>query len=633
MAINLFRKSEYASENEFENASLQISNEGNNFLFIFKIKGKYFAQSKDKIYGGYDSIEKIIFRKNGKIFSFKSSTFSKKLGLIKEENQDSLIINKRILGPFNKIYDYGLNDNITFFLWYKTLEDTYIIVNNNKFGSFRKVYNIAFSADGSSFAFCYMSGSKKYVRINDVISEAYDDLSDFVMDFPTDFTGYIFKKNEGFYVKINDGVHGPFESAAELHYYKEYGHYTYNFSKDKINYCQINDSVLSGYDKYVVEKINKNFILISSVLKTEAAFQMSKKETSYHIFVKEIGLFSNITDHYLSATGDNYIFSYARDGQYYVVTGEYEYGPYKSVSNLMISSGGENYCFSYQKQYDNYYLNINGDIFGPYITVSDIVITNSASIFGFIFMKNGKYLINISGDLHGMYDAASNLKLSENGSGYVYKFSKRQKTGPLLFSKLQNFISFNGEIIEDDADIIDYQTNSIGIEAIIFKRNNSWFVNLNDTLFGPFESVSEWRFLPDESLFAFKFREKQSDTDNLQINGRRYLSRNKNLQIYIPIFSNDKKKYGFIHYSDTHYYVQICDETFGPYEFADFPSFSPDSSIFIFRYENRDGVYLNINGMKLGPFKKAEYTFYDGKLIITYLQGHMLYTDEITWQF
>jgi len=633
MALNIFRKSGYASENEFEKAALHISDEGNNFLFIFRIKGKYFVQSKDKIYGGFDSVEKKIFRKNGKIFAFKASTFSKKLGLIKEENQDSLIINKRILGPFNKIHDYSLNDNITFYLWHEILGDTYLIVNNNKYGSFRKIYNVAFSSDGSSFAFCYKSGSKKYVRINDVISEPYDDLSDFILDYPSNFTGYIFRKNEGeYFVKINNRVQGPFESVSDLHYYKEYGHYTYNYSKDKTNYYQINDSVLSGYDKYVAEKINRNFILIRSVIKTEAAFRMSKKETTHHAVVKDVGLFSNVTDHKLSSTGDSFIFSYFRGGQYYVVTGEYEYGPYKSVSNLMISSGGENYCFVYQKQFDNFYININGDIFGPYVSVSDVVITNSASSFGFIFMKNAKYFVNISNNLHGMYDAASNLKLSENGSGYVYKFSKRQKTGP-LFSKLLNFISFNGEIVEEEADIIDYQTNSIGIEAIIFKRDNSWFINLNDTLFGPFDNISEWRFLPDETLFAFKYRDKHSDIDNLQINGKKYLSRDKNLKIYIPIFSNDRKKYGFIHYSDTHYYVQICNETFGPYENADFPSFSPDSGIFIFRYENSKGVHLNINGMEMGPFGKAEYTFHDGKLFITYLQEHMLYTDEITWQY
>ncbi len=631
MGINLFRISEYSSGKEFENASLYISNEGNNFLFVFRTQGKYFAQNKDKIYGGFDSIEKIIFRKNGKIVAFKSSTFSKKLGLIKDENQDSVIINGRILGPFYKIKDFGLNDNITYYLWYETLGDAFLLVNNNKFGSFRKIYNVEFSPDGTSFALCYRSGSKKYVRVNEVISEPYDDLSDFIMDYPSSFMAYIFKKNEGeYFVKINDSVFGPFESASDLHYYKEYGHYTFLFTKDKTDFCRINDSVLSGFDKYVVEKVNKNFILVSSVLRTEASFQMSKKETSYHVIVKDIGLFSNVTDHRLSRTGDSYIFSYMKDGQYYVVTGEYEYGPYKSISGMKISSGGENYCFVYQKQYDNYYININGEIFGPYITVSDVEITDSASSFGFIFMKNAKYFVNISNNLHGMYDSASNLIL--NGSSYIYSFSKKQKTGH-LFSKLQNYISFNGEIIEDDAEIIDYQTNYIGIEAIIFKRNNSWFINLNDTLFGPYESISEWRFLPDESLFAFKYRDKQSDIDNLQINGRKYLSRNKNLQIYIPIFSNDKKKYGFIHFSDTHYYVQICDETFGPYEYADFPSFSPDSRIFIFRYQNSDGVYLNINGMKMGPFGKAEYTFYNGKLIVTYLQEFMLYTDEITWQY
>jgi hypothetical protein len=150
-------------------------------------------------------------------------------------------------------------------------------------------------------------------------------------------------------------------------------------------------------------------------------------------------------------------------------------------------------------------------------------------------------------------------------------------------------------------------------------------------MFGPFASISEWRFLPDETLFAFKYRDTQSEIDHLQINGKKYFSRNKNLQIYSPIFSPDKKRFGFIHYSNTHYYVQITDETFGPYLYADFPSFSPDSKIFIFKYELEDGIYLNVNGMDIGPFYKAEYTFHDGKLYISYLQDNMIFIDEITW--
>jgi hypothetical protein len=229
-----------------------------------------------------------------------------------------------------------------------------------------------------------------------------------------------------------------------------------------------------------------------------------------------------------------------------------------------------------------------------------------------------------------MYENASNLMISPDGGGFSYKFSKRIKISP-VFTKVQNFISMNGEISENDLNVVDLQTNSIGIEAIVYKRKENWYLSLNETMFGPYDQISDWKFLPDDSLFSFKFKEPKSDYFNLQINGRTYYSRNKNLQVNSPIFSSDLKKFTFLHYSQTHCYVQVSDETLGPFIYSDFPSFSPDSKVFIFRYSLDDGVYLNINGMKIGPFGKAEYSFSDGKLYICYLQDNFIFIDEITW--
>jgi hypothetical protein len=200
-----------------------------------------------------------------------------------------------------------------------------------------------------------------------------------------------------------------------------------------------------------------------------------------------------------------------------------------------------------------------------------------------------------------------------------------------MFAKLQTYLSLNGEVIENDIEIYDYLINSIGIEAILTRTKTGMYINLSDTEFGPFFSISDYRFLQDESLFAFKFKMNQNEPDNLQINGRKFFSQNKNNQIYAPIFSTDGKKYAFIHYKQNEQYIQICDETFGPYEYAHFPSFSPDNKIFIFKYMNEQMEYLNVNGMRLGPFWKAQYAFADGKLYICYLQENTIYIDEITW--
>lgn len=622
MAINLSRIKEFVSEENFEVADLFLSPQGKNFLFVYKIEGKYFAQWNDRAFGAYSSIEDVCFKKGGKVFAFKYSNFSKKLGLIKDSNQDYININGREVGPFSKIVNFKFNENLTYYIVYEAFGTSFIVINNQKFGGYKSVYRVYLSPDGQSFTFHYKENGRQYVRINDEILGGYEEIKDLTVDYEKEFSSFIFKKETGeYFARVNSVLLGPFENCSDLHYYKEYNSYFLKYRKDGVNMVQVNNYVLSGYDSYDIPVFSNNLAVITS---------LKEKENATHIVSREHGVFNYIQEYCLSINNEESVFSYYKMGQYYVIASDYEYGPYKSVSNLRISPNGKNYCFIFQKQYDNFYININGDIFGPYIQVTDLNVSDDPENYGFIFIKNARYFVNTGGELHGMYENASDLVLSDKGKGYSYRFSKRSKTGP-LFAKLQNFVSIDGAIMEDDAEIVDYRTNSIGFKAIIFKRKNNWYIKLNEELLGPFASLSEYRFLTDEALFAFKFRDPQNDFDNLQINGKRYLSRNKNLQIYSPIFSPDKKRYGFIHYSNTHYYVQITEQTYGPYFYADFPSFSPDSKIFIFKYELDDGIYLNVNGMDIGPFHKAEYTFYDGKLFISYLQDNMIFIDEITW--
>ena len=624
MAINLSRLKEFTSEENFEVAELHLTPQGKNFLFVYKIEGKYFAQWDDKVFGAFSSVEDVCFKKGGKVFAFKYSNFSKKLGLIKDSNQDYININGREVGPFSKIVSFRFNENITYYMLYESFGTSYVVINNQKYGGFKSVYKVFLSPDGESFTFQYKTDGRHFVRIKDEILGGYEEVKDLTVDYENDFYCFIFKKETGeYFARINSTLLGPFENCTDMHHYKDYNSYWLKYRKDGVNMIQVNNYVLSGHDSYDVPVFSNNMAVITSSKEKE-------KENATHFVSREHGLFSYVQEYCMSENKEEFIFSYYKMGQYYVVTGEYEYGPYKSVSRLSISPNGKNYCFVFQKQYDNSYININGDIFGPYIQIIDNKVSNDPDNFGFIFIKNARYFVNTGGELHGMYENASNLVLSDNGKGYTYKFSKRSKSGP-LFSKLQTFISIDGSISEDDVEIVDYRVNSLGIKAIIFKRRTNWYIYLDEELLGPFNSLSEWRYLPDDTLFAFKFRDGQSEIDNLQINAKTFYSRNKNLQIYSPIFSPDNKRYGFIHFSNTHYYVQISDQTYGPYFYADFPSFSPDSKIFIFRYELDDGVYLNVNGMDIGPFHKAEYTFHDGKLFISYLQDNKIMIDEITW--
>ncbi len=622
MAMNLFRIKEFPSEKSYQDAELHLSKQGKNFVFICKLEGKYFAQSDDNIYGAFDSVENVTFRKEGKIFAFKSSTFSKKLGVIKDENQDSLYINNKILGPFTKIRDFKINDNLTYYIWYETFGNSYVIINNNKLGSFKSVYQVTMAQDGTSYALIYKDGGKKYLRINDEIFGGYEEIFDFVCDYEKGFTGFVFKNLSGeYYARINNTEIGPFGSCTGLNYFADINKYQIEYKKDAANFIQINESVFSGSDTYQVELINESLAVIKC---------FKDKLSSYNIVAWEIGSFNDVIEYRISNSGKKFIFVYVKFNQYFVVAGDYEYGPYKKVSNLSISPNGENYSFIFTNQHYNYYANINGNTYGPYILINETAVSDSPSAFGFIFQRNSKYFVNISDTIHGMYDSALNLKLSPDGSLYSYMFTKKIKINQ-LYSKLQSYLSLNGEVSENDIAIIDLQRNSMQIEAIVFKKNSKWYISLNETMFGPYDHIADWRFLTDETLFSFRFKNLQSDFYNLQINGRTYYSRNKNLQVHSPVFSRDGTKFAFIHYSDIHYYIQICDQTYGPFDHADLPTFSPDSKMAVFRYIESKKTYLNINGMKTGPFGVAEYTFSDGKLYTCYLQDKTIIIDEITW--
>lgn len=621
MALNLFRIKEFAAEENFEVADIHLSHDGQHFLYAFKIEGKFYAQVEDKIFGGFDSCSDVVFLRNGRIFAFKFSNFAMKLKLIKEENQDYINFNGKIFGPFNRIKEFRFNDNITYFIWYEYFGKSYVVVNNNKYGEFRAVYKAFLSPEGSSFGFQYKDGSKYFIRIDEEVFGGYDEIKDFQIDYHNKFSGFIFKKETGeYFARINAADLGPYESCSDLQYYNEFGIYHFSYKKEGVNFIQINNFVFGGYESYSVPFVNKKIVIVSS---------LKEKVSYYHIIVNDIGAFNNISEYALSSDKESYIFSYSKLGLFHVVTSDYEYGPYKNVSNLEISKNGKNYCFIFQKQYDNYYVNINGDIFGPYVNVSEVKVSNSAANFGFVFVKNAKYFVNIANELHGMYEAASNIILSDNGSGFSFKFAKRHKSGP-LFAKLQDYLCLNGEIVERNIEVTEYLVNSSAIEAVVFRQKEGYFINLNDTDFGPYSFISDCKFL-SEDIFSFRFKETQNDIEHLQINAKKFYSQDKNNLVYQPIFSADKKKYAFLHYLQNQHFVQISDETFGPFEYAFFPSFSPDSKIFIFKYEKEQNIYLNINGMELGPFAKAEYSFSDGKLYIAYLQDKMIFIDEITW--
>jgi hypothetical protein len=94
------------------------------------------------------------------------------------------------------------------------------------------------------------------------------------------------------------------------------------------------------------------------------------------------------------------------------------------------------------------------------------------------------------------------------------------------------------------------------------------------------------------------------------------------------MFNNDNKKYGFIHYKNEKYYVQVTEKTYGPYDFAVSPSFSPDGKIIVFKYIIDESIYFNINEQVYGPYGEGDYVFVGNKLYLVYLLEYQIIIDE-----
>ena len=108
MEIN--RICEYASAEKFEEANFYISPQGRSFVFVYKVNGQYFAQVKEKIYGGFTEIKDVSYTANGRLYSFKYASFKKIIGIIKDDNKEDLNINGRQFGSFgNETYSSHLH--------------------------------------------------------------------------------------------------------------------------------------------------------------------------------------------------------------------------------------------------------------------------------------------------------------------------------------------------------------------------------------------------------------------------------------------------------------------------------------------------------------------------------------------
>ena len=618
MEIN--RICEYASEENFEEGNFYISPKGNNFVFVYKKNGQYFAQVKNDVFGGYTVIENVSFTPNGRLYSFKNASFKKIIGIIKDDNKEYLIINGKEFGPFGNVYSFKLNNNSTFYLNYRDYFKIFVKVNKQKFGGFDKVRKVEMSDDGKFYAFHYIEGAKHFFRYNASVHGEYDNLDNLIIDFDHDFFGFCFKKETGMYANINGKILGPYLKADELEYNSDFKMSFFKFSTESGNYVQFNDKVFGPYESIGSPyfSVKKDFIYVNYV---RDGFE------KYLVILRNIGVYKDVEFVKHDILERSFMFTYVKGGYHFAIKNNKKFGPFNLIKSQNISPNGKNICFVFEQ--DNYeFLNINDNIYGHYDQITEISIGNELDYFGFVYYKNSKYYVRIGSKVFGLYDNAFNLVVSSNGEGFSYNFLKTHKNIVNMFKKDEVFTSIDGEIVDEYWDVLSYQRNSNGKKAIIYMYNGETSVYYDGNTYGQYYSITNPHFLKRNDLFSFRFKEEQKGLEHLQIENEKYFSLNKFNTVLYPMFSNDNQKYGFIHYKDEKYYVQVTDRTYGPYDFAVAPSFSLNGKIVIFKYMVYGNIFFNINDTEFGPFGEGDYVFVENKLYIVYLYEHEIRIDE-----
>ena len=82
-------------------------------------------------------------------------------------------------------------------------------------------------------------------------------------------------------------------------------------------------------------------------------------------------------------------------------------------------------------------------------------------------------------------------------------------------------------------------------------------------------------------------RNKKDNKEYIQINNQTYGPYD---YVISPYFSNDGSKYGWVFRKDNQYYIQINDQTYGPYDKTKF-TFTKDNKVYI--------IYVKDNKMTI----------------------------------
>jgi hypothetical protein len=285
---------------------------------------------------------------------------------------------------------------------------------------------------------------------------------------------------------------------------------------------------------------------------------------------------------------------------YHIFINNQEYGPYEYDTSIWQSNVKDNYWIYPFKEEQDFYVNVNGNIYGPYASIVEDSIGIYEGGWYFSYMDNDSYYININGEISGpfeyeslyIYDRAGNLiiQYQENGQNYIKLDKKVYGPYELKYQDIDNYEAY-----------YYFMVRGTDIWYIYYQENGKHYLNIQGKIYGPYEEIDRYNIEISQEMIAFKY--KEYGKYKFFINGTIYDSE-EDLWGFAGDLKISNSNFGFSYLKQGKHYININNDIFGPYKKWDIRGRLMAADFYllgdhkVISYGKDNKLYLNIDGKK-----------------------------------
>ncbi|HYH03894.1 MAG TPA: hypothetical protein VEC37_12370, partial [Bacillota bacterium] len=299
----------------------------------------------------------------------------------------------------------------------------------------------------------------------------------------------------------------------------------------------------------------------------------------------------------LSPDGKSFGFSYYKDNQHYVQLNKKVYGGFDIAKNsnpvLAFGPDGKTFIFSYYKD-GKYFVQVNDEVLGGYDKIEPPFFSKKGKIYGFKYMRRQKWYFWINGEKYGGFTttAMGNPVVNQDETNFGFWYQKRSKWYlRTKEKKYGGYKSYWGPVFSLDGQNIGFVYQKM--------KDEQFYISAGKEEFGPFDRIVQFTPGFDGKSFEVLYQNQDHyyllagektvgplsglifpqntdgkiETTNGVVffnQGGRYVQIGKysfgKLQEVQPIVCGQQRKvWGFGYRKEGRYFVQINENSFGPF--------------------------------------------------------------------